>query len=101
MANVAEIVKSDAEQSDLRWQGAVDGALRDEDAEYASTMRAQRKACAKHYAAAIEDIETGNSQDALVSLEAARALEAEQGDDCDADHAIRALRSTLSESTAT
>jgi hypothetical protein len=101
MANVTEIVADDAKQSDLRWQGAIQSARRDDDEDYAATMRAQRKACAKHYAVALEDIEAGNSQDALVSLEEARQLEAEQGDDCDAAHAIRAVRSELSESTAT
>lgn len=57
--------------------------------------------CDGDYIEALKDIEDGYYEDASFSLEAARVLEKCGGDDQHATRALEALKSLLSESTAT
>ena len=101
MTDLIKILQSDAESSDNNWAAAIDGAERDGDTEAQAMWETKREQCAGHYKDAIDGIENGDTQGALVSLERASALESEGGDNADAHHAIKAIKSTLSESTAT
>ena len=53
------------------------------------------------YETALDEIEEGHWADALVTLEGVRSLEHDGGDDQHASRSIEALKSMLSESTAT
>lgn len=96
---IAEIVKSDSEASANRWEGAVDGAERDGDKAQAKCWGRLGEKCAERYEAAIDAIEAGDLATAESELEAANSLESEGGDNCDAHHALRAVRGAIAEVT--
>lgn len=99
MANVAEIVRKDSEESGNRWDAAVDGAERDGDAAQANRWAALGEKCSERYDAAIAAVEAGDLATAEAELERANELESEAGDNCDAHHALSAVRAAMSEVT--
>lgn len=96
MTNLIDTVKSDADSSRNRWEGAVQSAKRDGDRAQATRWEAQAAQCDEHYAAAVEAIEAGDLETAEAELESANSLESSAGDNCDAHHALQAVRAALS-----
>ena len=95
MSNVIEIVKADAVSSDNRWDGAVESAERDGDEIAAKRWSAQREKCESHYESAISALEAGDLATAETELERANELESSAGDNCDAHHALKAVRAAM------
>lgn len=85
MPNLLETVINDSVDSENRWDAAVE-----DDPQTWTTVAAQ---CSDHYHDAIAAIQSGDLDSAEIYLEKARHLEAIAGDDCDARHALFALRS--------
>ncbi len=98
ISTVVETIKAAREQSELCWEMAKDTA---DNETAAAEWEAEGEACDDHYYDALNDIENGDYDGALRSLVAARSLEAKGGDDQHGRRAIEALRSVLSDSTAT
>ncbi len=97
ISTVVETIKAARERSELCWEMAKDTA--DNEAK-AAEWQSEGEACDDHYSDALDDIESGDYAGALESLEQARSLESDGGDDQHARCAIEALRSVLSD-TAT
>lgn len=91
-AALVATVRNDAECSRLRWEGAVESAARDNDRAQAKRWKEQGDACGEAYDSAIEAIEAGDLSKAESELERANEMESSAGDNCDAHHALKAVR---------
>lgn len=87
---VVETIKAARERSELCWEMAADTA---DNATTAAEWQSQGEACDEHYSDALGAIENGDYAAAIESLEQARSLESDGGDDQHAREAIAAVKS--------
>jgi hypothetical protein len=83
---VRGVVAQDAEQSANKWDAALA-----EDKRWAG----KAEECSEAYDAALDALDAGDLDMAESALERANSLESEGGDNCDAHHALQAVRALM------
>ena len=83
LESVIAVVRADQTQSELRWEAAYEEDDR---------WRTDAESCSEAYDEAVAALEAGDIDRAELELERANSLEARGGDNCDAHHALKAVR---------